>query len=145
MTLKVRLLNTAPLDYVTPSWPSLYWPFTKKIDIPKYLYFTHDIWFYTLLWTLVMFALTHGIVAMIGVIMQIGKGHRSWQYVWAIPLANIIIGGIEAFLAGSVVGVVLGAVYESGYFKMSTWIPLLWGLINALFLIVSSFSFGGVL
>lgn len=53
-----------------------------------------------------MFALTHGIVAMIGVIMQIGKGHRSWQYVWAIPLANIIIGGIEAFLAGSVVGVV---------------------------------------
>ncbi|POS85572.1 hypothetical protein EPUL_003400, partial [Erysiphe pulchra] len=107
MALKVRLLNTAPLDYATPPWPSLYWPLTEKIGIPKYLYFTHDIWFYTLLWTLIMFAFTHGVVAVIAVVMQIGKGHRSWQYVWAIPLANIVIAGIEAVLAGSVVGVLM--------------------------------------
>jgi len=37
----------------------------------------------------------------------------------------------------------LGAVYNSGSFKMSTWIPFVWSLINVLILIVSSFSIQG--
>ncbi|RKF83127.1 Uncharacterized protein GcC1_006003 [Golovinomyces cichoracearum] len=145
MALKVRLTNPAPLDYKTPPWPSLYWPLDERIGVAKYLYFTRDIWLYTLLWTLVMFAGTHGIVAIISVVIHVGKGHRSWQYAWATFLALAIIAGIEAIMAGSVVGLILGAVYESGYFKMSTWIPFVWGIINVLFLIVSSFSYGSAL
>ena len=37
----------------------------------------------------------------------------------------------------------LGAIYNSGAFQMSTWIPFTWALINLLVLIVSSFSIQG--
>jgi hypothetical protein len=37
----------------------------------------------------------------------------------------------------------LGGVYNAGYFKMSTWIPFVWALINALVLILSSFAIHG--
>ena len=37
----------------------------------------------------------------------------------------------------------LGGVYQSGYFKMSTWIPFVWALISALVLILSSFAIHG--
>lgn len=41
------------------------------------------------------------------------------------------------------VSIRLGAIYNSGSFKMSTWIPFIWALINVLVLIVSSFSIQG--
>jgi hypothetical protein len=37
----------------------------------------------------------------------------------------------------------LSAVYTAGYFKMSTWIPFSWGVVNALVLILSSFAMQG--
>lgn len=37
----------------------------------------------------------------------------------------------------------LGAVYNAGYFSMSTWIPFIWGWINVLVLIISSFTMQG--
>ena len=37
----------------------------------------------------------------------------------------------------------LGAVYEAGDFKMSTWIPFIWAVISTLVLILSSFSIQG--
>jgi len=43
-------------------------------------------------------------VAAFAVIMQLGKGKRAWQYVWTIPLLYAAVAGIEALLAGSVVG-----------------------------------------
>jgi hypothetical protein len=43
-------------------------------------------------------------VAAFAVLMQIGKGKKAWQYVWAIPLLYALIGGIEALIAGSIVG-----------------------------------------
>ena len=107
--------------------------------------------------------------------MQLGKGKRAWKYVWAIPITYAVLAGIEAAMAGSVVGAMyvyletcldgfllsstsaqllslrqlllidfsLGAVYNAGYFRMSTWIPLIWSLINVLVLILSSFSIQG--
>jgi len=58
-------------------------------------------------------------------------------------LVYMVTGGLEALLGGSVVGLVLGAVYNAGYFRMSTWTPLLWGVINMLILVVSSFRIQG--
>ena len=46
-------------------------------------------------------------------------------------------------MAGSIVGLILGTVYGAGYYKMSTWMPFLWGLINVLVLILASFSIQG--
>jgi len=37
----------------------------------------------------------------------------------------------------------LGGVYSAGYFRMSTWIPLSWGIINAVVLILASFAIQG--
>lgn len=37
----------------------------------------------------------------------------------------------------------LAAVYNAGDFRMSTWIPCVWGVINMLVLILSSFSLQG--
>jgi len=37
----------------------------------------------------------------------------------------------------------LSGTYTTGYFKMSTWIPLTWGIINSLVLILASFAIQG--
>lgn len=54
-----------------------------------------------------------------------------------------VIGGLEGLIAGSVVGGLLGGVYQAGYFKMSTWIPFVWALANVMVLILSSFAMHG--
>lgn len=58
-------------------------------------------------------------------------------------MVYVVMGALEALLAGTMVGLVLGAVYNGGYFAMSTWTPLLWGIINMLVLVVSSFRIQG--
>jgi len=141
--LNARLQNPAPLDYATPSFPSLYWPYKAKAGVANYLYYARDIWRFTLLWTLIIFALFHVVVAVFAVYMQLGKGMSAWKYVWLIPLVYALVAGVEALLAGSFVGLILGAVYNAGYFKMSTWIPFIWSLINVLVLTLSSFSIQG--
>jgi hypothetical protein len=92
------------LDYNTPSWPALYWPYKAKPGIPNYLYYAEDIWRYTILWTVAIFAVFHLAVAAFAVLMQLGKGQKAWQYVWIIPLVYAFVGGIEALLAGSITG-----------------------------------------
>jgi hypothetical protein len=37
----------------------------------------------------------------------------------------------------------LGAVYQEGYYEMNTWMPAVWGAINLLILIISSFTIQG--
>jgi len=64
-------------------------------------------------------------------------------WVWIIPVVYLTIGGIEAIISGSLVGLVAGAVYNAGYFKMSTWTPFLWGLVNCLVVILGSFRIQG--
>jgi hypothetical protein len=68
---------------------------------------------------------------------------RNWKVIWAVPAVYIVVAGIEAFLAGSMVGGLLGGIYTAGYFRMATWIPFVWGLINTMVLILSSFAIQG--
>lgn len=99
-----RLSNPAPLDYATPAFPGLYWPYKAAPGVAKYLYYSKDIWRYTLLWTLIIFGTFHLVVAAFAVAMQLGKGKSAWKYVWFIPLVYVLIAGVEALLAGSFVG-----------------------------------------
>lgn len=71
------------------------------------------------------------------------KISQTLVWVWMIPVVYLVVAGIEAVFAGSVVGLILGAVYNAGDFKMSTWMPFLWGLLNVSVLILSSFSIQG--
>ncbi|KFY00695.1 hypothetical protein V495_03623 [Pseudogymnoascus sp. VKM F-4514 (FW-929)] len=143
--VKTRISDPAPLDYETPPFPSLYWPLEAKAGVASYLYYVKDIWRFTLLWTLIFYAAFHFATAALGVCMQLGKGRNAFKWVWSIPVAYAAIAGIEALLAGSIVGLILGAVYDAGYFRMSTWIPFVWSLINVLVLILSAFSIQGAL
>ncbi|PWY65116.1 hypothetical protein BO83DRAFT_402066 [Aspergillus eucalypticola CBS 122712] len=131
--------NRVPINYETPPFPSLYELFPTKSTGAYYLYYNKDIWRFTLYWTLIFYGASHLLVAAWAVAMQC----RSWKACLAVPLVYMVIGGLEALLAGSLIGLVLGAVYEAGNFRMSTWIPLLWGGINVLVLILSSFPIPG--
>lgn len=98
--------NTAPLDYATPAFPALYWPYKAPAGTANYLYYAHDIWRYTLLWTLIVFAVVHMSAAGYAVCMQMGRGKSSWKYVWIIPMVYAVVAGLEALMAGSLVGLV---------------------------------------
>ncbi|KAF1997148.1 integral membrane protein [Amniculicola lignicola CBS 123094] len=134
-----RVDSSVPLGYRSPEWPSLYWPLPIGTSQPYYLYFASDIWRFTLYWTLLFFGAMHLVVAGWACIVQ----WRNWKLIWVVPVVYAAIGGLEALVAGSIVGGLLGAVYQAGYFKMSTWIPFVWAFINALVLILSSFAIHG--
>jgi len=160
-----------PLSYTTPEFPALYWPVHARTGEAQYLYFLTDIYRFTLYWTLITLVAAHVFVATWAVLMQFNSARHRRRYlltpagrrlsaknrkllgenpiaetlswVWLIPVVYVVLGGLEATLAGSLVGLVLGAVYNAGYFRMSTWTPLMWGIINMLVLVVSSFRIQG--
>jgi hypothetical protein len=104
----------------------------------SYLYRTTDIWRFTVVWTFIFFGACHVVSAAIAVFFL---GRKNWLIgAWAVPVVFAVLAGLEAFLAGSVVGGLLGGVYNAGFYRMSTWIPFVWGLINTVFLILSSFA-----
>ena len=70
---------------------------------------------------------------------------RNWKVIWITPIVFVVGGGVEAFIAGSCVGGLLAAVYNAGHFRMSTWVPFVWGLVNSLVLVLSSFAIQGAL
>ncbi|KAK1828472.1 hypothetical protein QBC39DRAFT_416957 [Podospora conica] len=132
--------DTAPPGYTTPPFPSLHIP----LQDPEFsLYTVRDIWRFTLLWTLILFGLFHLGAAGLALLMQTGKRRVNWKYLGVVPLAYGIVAGAEALMAGSIVGLIVGASYVAGKFTMSTWIPFVWGWVNLLVLIVSSFTIQG--
>lgn len=125
------------------------------------IYYIQDAWRFTLLWTLIAYAVFHAGAVLVTVLTH-GWKKSSWSYLWAVPGVYLVAAGLEAVLAGSVVGLVcvaslarldwtfeltfanrLGAVYRAGYYEMNTWIPCTWGIINVLTLVISSFSIQG--
>lgn len=161
-----------PLSYTTPDFPSLYWPFDTDPTTPQYLYSLTDIWLFTLYWTLLTIPTAHLVVSIWAVLMQISTAYQRHRFlhhtpegkslspknrkllgenplydcltwVWLIPLVYMVIAGVEALIGGSLVGLVLGAIYNAGYFKMSTWTPFIWGVVNMLVLILGSFRLQG--
>lgn len=94
------IVDTPPLSYSVPPFPSLYWPFPVGGTQTLYLYHSHDIWRFTLLWTIIDLVGIHLIAAAFAMAMQ----WRSWKLIWIIPIVYGAIGGIEALIAGNVVG-----------------------------------------
>ncbi|KAK3692790.1 hypothetical protein B0T22DRAFT_448170 [Podospora appendiculata] len=128
--------DRAPDNYSTPPFPSLRWSLQ---DTAADLYTLHDIWRFTLLWTLIIYGSFHLAAVSIALLMQVGRRKSNWEFLWLVPLIYALVAGLEAILAGSVVGLIVGATYIAGDFTMSTWIPFVWGWVNVLVLIVSSF------
>lgn len=133
-----RCTNYPPPDHHLPRFPALCWPPHACV-----IYSVYDSWRFTLTWTLILFIAFHLSATAIALLMQVGKPRSIWKYLVAIPIVYTVIAGVEALVTGSVVGSILGAVYMAACYNMSTWIPFIWGLINVLILIISSFTIQG--
>jgi Putative transmembrane protein 170 len=94
------MTRKVPADYHAPTFPSLYNPAFGLLDGAYYLYDTHDIWRFTLFWTMVLYGSAHLAVALCAVAVQ----WRNWRVIWPTPLIYAASGGLEALLAGSIVG-----------------------------------------
>ncbi|KAH7374381.1 hypothetical protein BKA66DRAFT_572338 [Pyrenochaeta sp. MPI-SDFR-AT-0127] len=141
MSFIQRVSSSAPLGYRTPPFPSLYWPLPAGVAQSFYLYDPGDILRFTVYWTLLLVGGIHLITALWACLIQ----WRNWKLIWITLPAFVLVGGFEALVSGAIVGALLGGVYQAGYFEMSTWIPFVWGVINTLVLILSSFAiYGGL-
>lgn len=116
--------TVAPDDYETPTFPGLYL-FRAPAHEPKYLYHSYDIWRFTLFWTIIIFEGFHLAASCYATVVQ----WRNWQMMWMIPLLYMFVAGVEAVLAGSVVGL------------MYVWLIAHHRLLLKLF--VSIFNLGG--
>lgn len=94
------VVDTVPLAYTTPGFPSLYWPFPVGGTQISYLYYGHDIWKFTLYWTYITVVGVHFIAALYACLVQ----RKNWKIIWVVPLVYVVIGAIEATIAGNVVG-----------------------------------------
>lgn len=111
--------NDPPPNYKTPPFPSLN---VRTLADPTpqrmyTLYYLTDIWRFTLVWTLITYALFHLSAVLVAMVTH-GWKKSSWSYIWAVPVVYLVVAGLEALLAGSVVGLVYGS---PGLF----WCPLL--------------------
>lgn len=106
----VRIDNPAPLDYVTPDFPSLYWPFDVKPGAAQYLYFTKDIWRFTLFWTLMFYGVVHTAALVTGLanrvplrLKQIGLNFNG-KLTFGLSIAYLAVSAFQGLLAGTCIG-----------------------------------------
>ena len=95
--------DDVPEGYQTPPFPSLHWP-PQDADVS--LYYISDVWRFTLYWTIIIFGIFHLGAAGVALFMQAGKSTARWKYIWILPFIYAFIAGMEAILAGSIVGAV---------------------------------------
>jgi hypothetical protein len=94
------VVDPRPLSYEPPEFPSLYWPFPVSGTQTVYLYDASTIFRFILLWTLIDVIGIHLIAAIYAMLIQ----WRNWKMIWITPIVFGVVGGIEALIAGSVVG-----------------------------------------
>lgn len=130
--------NDVPIGYLVPKFPSLYWP----INDPRYnfafLYYITDIWKFTLYWTLIFNAAFYGSVGVCAAL-----SHRRTPTAVVLIAVYLLFAGVQGFIAGTVAGFLIGAIYRSGLFAMSTWIPLCVAVVQILFDVVMGYSMMG--
>jgi hypothetical protein len=68
------------------------------------IYSVYDSWRFTLNWTVILFVGFHLGAAAIALLMQAGKPRSIWTYLVAVPIVYTVVAGVEAVVAGSIVG-----------------------------------------
>jgi hypothetical protein len=94
------VVDKRPLSYVAPPFPSLYWPFPFRGVQTNYLYDPYDIFLFTLYWTLICVVGVHLVAAGYACLIQ----YRNWKVIWIALIVFGIVGGVQAVIAGSIVG-----------------------------------------
>lgn len=95
-----------PANYTTPPFPSLNVRtlFDSTPDKRYTLYFIGDVWRFTVIWTLITFAVFHLGAVFIAMFTH-GWKKSSWKYLWLTPIIYMGVAGVEAFISGTIVGV----------------------------------------
>lgn len=93
-------VSDIPPDYTTPPFPSIWISTSSVTGDGSFLYYATDIWRFTVLWTLIVYGGFHLAASSYAFSIQ----WRNWKYMWIVSLIYVIIGGVEALLAGSIVG-----------------------------------------
>lgn len=104
---QMALPNVPPATYSTPRFPSLNVQtlYDTTADKRYTLYYVLDVWRFTLMWTLVIYALFHMGAVLVAMFTH-GWKKSSWKYLWAVPVVYLVMAGLEAVMAGSIVGLV---------------------------------------
>ena len=89
-----------PSNYTTPAFPALYWPVSALPGEPQYIYDVADAWRFTLFWTIIIFEAFHLAASGYACAVQ----WKNWKIMWMVLLLYMAVSGVEALLAGSVVG-----------------------------------------
>lgn len=142
-----------PIGYSTPPFPSLYWPLGHSANEYEalFLYYSKDIWRFTVYWALVFYALAYGIAGVCACVNMFWRMSRQNQtashyslFQHTLPILVLVlylfVGLLYAFLSGSVIGLVLNAIYRAGSLTMTTWIPFCFGIALMTYHIASSYS-----
>lgn len=53
-----------------------------------------------LIWTLIIYEAFHLAASLYALAIQ----WRNWKHIWWVPVIYLVVGGIEAVLAGSIIG-----------------------------------------
>lgn len=148
MKVFVTSLNV-PIGYTTPPFPSLFWPLGQ--DKPRYdtlfLYYSLDIWKFTLYWSLLFFVVIYFGAGSIAIFNNLLNNYRHSVPILKLSIIGTIViissyvvaGAFKGFALGAIVGLLLSAIYKAGSLTMSTWIPFSWGVALVLFDICSSY------
>lgn len=135
-------LDKIPVGYYTPEFPSLFIPlgnYNNNYSL-SYLYYTYDIWKFTVYWSLIFYGAFY-----LSASVWAAINHRKFIHsIWIITL-YAFVGSVQAFISGTVVGIIVAEIYAAGNFSMSTWIPFIWGAIQILFVIISSYSVNAII
>lgn len=129
----------APVGYVVPPFPGLYWPSSDSFS-HSYLYHISDVWMFTAVWGII---LTTGVytLAALCILVTHWRNKTRRRRVVAIALVYVLWGGANGFFAGSIIGVVIAALYNATQFRLTPWIPFVWGVIIMIYAVVSSYKF----
>ncbi|CCE61645.1 hypothetical protein TPHA_0A05710 [Tetrapisispora phaffii CBS 4417] len=130
--------NDMPVGYVTPSFPSLYWPINNSKYNTAYLYDSYTIWLFTVYWSLILNGFFYGVAGALACFTHRKKGGGFW-----ILAIYLVLGGVQGIVLGTIIGYIISATYLSALFSMSTWIPLCCAVAQVLFEVTTSYSLVG--
>lgn len=131
--------NDVPVGYETPTFPSLHWPTGLRTTV-HVLYDVHSIWRFTLYWSLIFNVGFYAVAGLWASLMHRKQAGGFW--IMAVYLAY---GGVQGVAGGTITGFLIGNIYSSGLFAMSTWIPLCCAAVQILFDFAVSFSGTGII
>lgn len=86
-----------------------------SLDFTWSLYNLADMWRFTVLWTLIIYAIFHLGAAGVALAMQVGRKGSNWKFLWMVPVVYLVVAGVEALFAGSIVGLMWVALKRIRY------------------------------